>query len=98
MLPNAGVETSYGAMADRFRPKTISWERVEAIERKYEGKERVLQGPAILSFPQSPCPLIKAYIDRMEGYLPGFRNTAGGELMAKYAICTMPSSVPPNGK
>ena len=79
-------------------PKPVPWERVEAIERKYEGKERVLQAPAILSFPKSPCPLVHAYIERMEGYLPGFRNTAGRELLAKYAICAMPPSVPPTGK
>ena len=73
-------------------PKPISWERIEAITLRYEGKERVLQGPAILSFPESPCPLIHAYIERMEGYLPGFRQSAGRELLQKYSICNGPQN------
>ena len=68
-------------------PKPVDWDRVEAINQRYEGKEKILTGPALLSFPHSPCPLIEAYAKRMDVYVPGFSKVAGKELLARYPAC-----------
>ena len=76
-----------GTFLRQHFPRPVEWARVEAVTERYSGKDKILKGPAMLTFPHSPCPLIDAYGKRMDLYVPGFSRIAGKELLSRYPAC-----------
>lgn len=80
-----------GTHLRRQFPQGVEWERIEEIGKRFEGRERVLRGIGILTYPAPPCGLWSDFLVRMDAMIPGFSARANPDFQRAYPVCADPS-------
>ncbi len=67
-------------------PNPVDWSHMEALT-KVDVRNRLIEAPARLTYPQDPCPLLNAFLTRMNNRLPQFTQVTRPFYQRSYPVC-----------